>query len=63
MSTPKPTAADVINAVSETLDLLCKARGIPFEDLDESMIDRLLVSSFREYLGGGDPVTHVIHTM
>ncbi len=61
MSTLKPTAADVIDAVNETLEVLCRARGIPFEDLDESMIDRLLLSSFREYLGGGAPVADFVH--
>ncbi len=60
MSTLKPTATDVILAVNETLAVLCTARGIAFENLDESMIDRLLVSSFREYLGGAT-LRNVIH--
>ncbi|MDH6147180.1 MULTISPECIES: hypothetical protein [Paraburkholderia] len=53
MDTLKPTAADVINAARETLDVICKVRGIKFEDLDEAMVDTLLLSSFNEYLGGG----------
>jgi hypothetical protein len=53
VNTPKPGAADVISAVGETLDAICKASGIEFENLDEAMIDRLLRSSFEEYLGCG----------
>jgi hypothetical protein len=50
MTTPKPRAADVISAVGETLDAICKARGIELENLDEAMIDRLLWSSFNGFV-------------
>jgi hypothetical protein len=53
MNTPKFTDADVINAVSVTLDVMCKARGISLDDLNEAMIDKLLWNSFNEYLGSG----------
>jgi hypothetical protein len=53
MKTSKPTAADVIRAVAETLDVICKARGIEVGDLDEASIDRLLWSASEEHLGGG----------
>jgi hypothetical protein len=60
MNPPKFTDADVINAVSVTLDVMCKARGISFDDLNEAMIDKLLWSSFEEYLGGGTLVADAL---
>jgi hypothetical protein len=53
MNTPKFTGADVINAVGVTLDLMYKASGIKFDNLDEAMIDKLPRSSFTEYISGG----------
>jgi len=53
MSIPPSRTANVISSVRETLDVICKARDIEFESLDEAMIDKLLWSSFNEYLGSG----------
>lgn len=56
MNTPKPTAVDVINAVSETLDVICKARGVELDALGEAMVDKRLWSSSEGYLGDGSLV-------
>ena len=57
MKTSKPTVADVIIAVAETLDVICSARGIEVRDLDEASIDKLLWSAYEEHLGDGTLVS------
>jgi hypothetical protein len=53
MNTPKPSEAAVIHAATQTLTLLCRIRGMEPDDLDDAVVDRLLWSSFEEYLGSG----------
>lgn len=53
MNTPKPSEAAIIDAAVQTLELLCRIRGIEPEDLDDAEVDKLLWSSFEEYLGSG----------
>ena len=55
MNTSKPRATDVIRVVAETLDVICRARGIEVRDLDEALIENLLWSSFEEHLGSDAP--------
>ncbi|SEF11895.1 hypothetical protein SAMN02787142_7790 [Burkholderia sp. WP9] len=53
MNTPKPSEAAIIDAAVQTLKLLCRIRGVEPEDLDDTEVDKLLWSSFEEYLGSG----------
>jgi hypothetical protein len=55
MNTSKIRATDVIRVVAETLDVICRARGIDVGDLDEATIETLLWSSFEEHLGDDVP--------
>lgn len=52
MSRQKPNVDEVISAVIITLDAMCEARGIEFEDLDETTLDKLLCAAYREHLSG-----------
>jgi hypothetical protein len=56
MNTPKPSEAAVIHAALQTLTLLCRIRGREPDDLDDAVVDRLLWSSFEEYLGSGSMI-------
>jgi len=56
MNTPKPSETAIIHAAVQTLTLLCRIRGMEPDDLDDAVVDRLLWSSFEEYLGSGSLV-------
>jgi hypothetical protein len=56
MNTPIPSEAAVIHSALQTLTLLCRIRGIEPADLDNEVVDKLLWSSFEEYLGSGSIV-------
>jgi hypothetical protein len=56
MNTPKPSDAAIIHAAVQTLKLLCRIRGMEPDDLDDAVVDKLLWSSFEEYLGSGSIV-------
>ncbi|WP_218779340.1 hypothetical protein, partial [Paraburkholderia caledonica] len=51
MNTPKHSEAAVIHATVQTLKLLCRIRGMEQDGLDDAVVDKLLWSSFEEYLG------------
>jgi hypothetical protein len=56
MNTPKPSEAATIDGAVQTLKLLCRISGREPEDLDDAVVDKLLWSSFEEYLGSGSIV-------
>ena len=62
LNTSKPRTADVIRAVSETPDVICRVRGIDVGHLDETTIENLLWSSLEEHLGSGTPVADALRT-
>lgn len=56
MNTPRPSEAAIIDAAIQTLKSLCRIRGKGLDDLGHAVVDRLLWSSFEEYLGSGSIV-------